>query len=893
MPLPLRIALFPALGALLLAPPPASASVLFQFGPAADYTEPLDPADSTIALRSGNLPFRSPSGAVQSSGWRAFSGGPLTPAAPYAGPALHGGYSVSYLERSDTAPTLFVGYGTTSSTATTGTYFQTGLRHDRPFNHLSPPLADALVLNAGYSGNASASGALLAEVAFLVGARFEAAASLAGLSADVRLPAGSTARAVVRQGSVFYVSEHALPVTVGTGQTLAWSSADLAATSWSLYDPDKPAPGTSPGVYHGVNYVSSSPRRLAALDAVTFAGVLLTRPFSASSFASSSFAELQLASLRVEGSPTPLPDGAWQRVGLPPGGSNSINPSGARQVFAVEIDGERDLLYAGNRFVGSGEGSVLRSADEGLTWQAVGVSTGESWNLAGSGPNEEGFRLHPLHPDTWLFASENRGVYATFDAGTTWQNVIPGWVSGGIGHGFEFQFHPGNPDRIWAAGGVGVFRSDDGGRTWINRSSGMNNSQTQALRVDPATPSRLYAGQIWTSGGLFRSDDGGDSWTRIENGIGEPGQRITPSGYFFVSTFQIELHPSRPGELHALTAKGLYRSTNYGDSWSPLAFIGASGVGTAIRSFKLHPREPDTVLAGATNGRVFLSLDGGAGWSEITGSLATGPMPAGEFMISVTELRFDPRDDAVVYAARTEGLYRYRLPRPPAPPRSLAVSPDAAPGGPRLSWRHPGFVVDRFVVETSPDGLAWSPLATLPGSARSLSLDTHPPGLARRYRVRAENTHGASVHSAPLEWARPLSLAAWRAASFTPGELANPALEAARWGDLAAPAGDSLPNLLKYHLGLPPLHPAPSPLALLPAAADDDGRIAVRHQRARAAPDAEAWIEWSADLHAWSRDHLAETVLRRTETHEEVETTLAIEPRPPRVFLRLRVQRAG
>ncbi len=564
----------------------AHADVLFQFGPSADYTAPLDPAGGTIALTSGNLPMRNPSGGAQNGGWRAFSGGPLTPAAPYAGPDLYGGFSVSYPERTGTAPTLFVGYGTTSSTATSGTYYQTGLRHDRPFNHLSPTAADALVLNTGYSGNASASGTLRAEVGFLVGARFDTPAVVSDLATDVRLPAGSSARPVLRQGSAYYVADTALPVTTATGQHLAWSAADLLATTWSLYDPVKPAPGATPGVYYGINYTPASPRLLADLANVSFAGVLLTRFVNASAFASSSFAEMQFASLRVEGSPGPVLDGVWQRIGLPPAGANSINPSGARQVFAVQIDPAQNLLYAGNRFVGSGTGSVLRSADEGLTWQAVGVGPGESWNLAGSGPNEEGFRLHPLRPDTWLFGSENRGIYATFDAGATLQNVIPGWVDGGIGHGFEIQFHPTNPDRIWVAGGVGVFRSDDGGHTWTRLSTGLPNSQTQALRVDPANPDRLYAGQIWTTGGLFRSDNAGDSWQRIETGIGEPGQRITPTGYYFVSTFQIELHPARPGELYALTAKGLYRSTNYGDTWAPHAFIGGNNVGTSEQAWR-------------------------------------------------------------------------------------------------------------------------------------------------------------------------------------------------------------------------------------------------------------------------------------------------------------------
>jgi hypothetical protein len=45
------------------------------------------------------------------------------------------------------------------------------------------------------------------------------------------------------------------------------------------------------------------------------------------------------------------------------------------------------------------------------------------WTLK-VGPNDGGFRIHPLDPDRWFLGSENRGVFVTFDAGTTWDQVI-------------------------------------------------------------------------------------------------------------------------------------------------------------------------------------------------------------------------------------------------------------------------------------------------------------------------------------------------------------------------------------------------------------------------------------------------------------------------------------
>jgi hypothetical protein len=49
-----------------------------------------------------------------------------------------------------------------------------------------------------------------------------------------------------------------------------------------------------------------------------------------------------------------------------------------------------------------------------------------------------------------------------------------------------------------------------------------------------------------------------------------------------------------------------------------------------------------------------------------------------------------------------------------------------------------------------------------------------------------------------------LAIGDWRARYFTAADLADPAKEGTLWGDLAIPAGDGVPNLLKYALGLDP-----------------------------------------------------------------------------------------
>jgi photosystem II stability/assembly factor-like uncharacterized protein len=80
---------------------------------------------------------------------------------------------------------------------------------------------------------------------------------------------------------------------------------------------------------------------------------------------------------------------------------------------------------------------------------------------------------------------------------------------------------PGSPTRtIWATcsafGGGHVFRSTDGGRTWANRSGNLPDIPVNAMVVDPAKPSTLYAG---TDNGVYRSVDAGGQWVDFSNGL--------------------------------------------------------------------------------------------------------------------------------------------------------------------------------------------------------------------------------------------------------------------------------------------------------------------------------------------------------------------------------------
>ncbi|MCU0794007.1 MAG: hypothetical protein MUE42_14410 [Opitutaceae bacterium] len=128
--------------------------------------------------------------------------------------------------------------------------------------------------------------------------------------------------------------------------------------------------------------------------------------------------------------------------------------------------------------------------------------------------------------------------------------------------------------------------------------------------------------------------------------------------------------------------------------------------------------------------------------------------------------------------------------------------------------------------------------------------------------------------------------AAWRAARFTAGELA----EAAVAGDGADPDGDGLCNLLEYALGGEPRDPADA-AAITPRLRHADGRLGLAYRMAEGVTGVLWAVEWSTDLVTWDDTYASFEATQVDLTGEVVvwaRRTLATEPRQ---FMRLRVAR--
>lgn len=199
---------------------------------------------------------------------------------------------------------------------------------------------------------------------------------------------------------------------------------------------------------------------------------------------------------------------------------------------------------------------------------------------------------------------DHAGVYKSEDGGRTWARKSEGLGhlhrSSGMRnlHVYRIRVHPvsGNvyclitglrgssPEVAYKIPG-GLWRSRDGGETWVDISGGQNMVwQSTAFCFDPKDENVIYVAAAsplgrWRQGGLYRTMDGGASWERIF----PRDDKKDKQGYHLMS---VAVHPENSkliyvGDVH----NGLYYSDDYGKSFKPYV----SYPGAPIQSISFNP----------------------------------------------------------------------------------------------------------------------------------------------------------------------------------------------------------------------------------------------------------------------------------------------------------------
>jgi photosystem II stability/assembly factor-like uncharacterized protein len=244
--------------------------------------------------------------------------------------------------------------------------------------------------------------------------------------------------------------------------------------------------------------------------------------------------------------------------------------------------------------------------------------------------------VFPDDPNHYLIAEASGGVWATTNNGTTWTPVFDNYGSYSIGH---IAIDPKNPSIVWVGTGEnnnqrsvsygdGVYKSEDGGRTF--RNVGLKTTEHIArIVVDPRDSNVVYVaapGPLWKAGGergLYKTTDGGKTWSASLIKVGD-----------YAGCSDVIMDPRNPdillaathqrqrryfGMIHGGPESALYRSTDAGKTWSQVRGGFASGELGRI-GLNFAPANPSIIYAQVEGpegrGGTYRSTDNGATWEK-------------------------------------------------------------------------------------------------------------------------------------------------------------------------------------------------------------------------------------------------------------------------------------
>ncbi len=236
------------------------------------------------------------------------------------------------------------------------------------------------------------------------------------------------------------------------------------------------------------------------------------------------------------------------------------------------------------------QGGIFRTTDKGKTWQWMRNGFPPTQRYSYSAPIGA-ICFDPQNPNI-VYAGIGRprnaregrdgqgqgAIYKSTDGGISWHRIDGGQLPKDAVIS-DIEVKPDDSNVILVATNRGLFRSDDGGKTWQPSNSGLPHEFVQEIAFAPSQPNRVYLtllttareGQTW-NGGVYRSDDAGKTW---QSCTGNLPQRVGPE---------------------------LYRQSNYGE-------------------IVVDPRNADVVYVGGRswwNPGVYKTVDGGRTWQWVT-----------------------------------------------------------------------------------------------------------------------------------------------------------------------------------------------------------------------------------------------------------------------------------
>jgi photosystem II stability/assembly factor-like uncharacterized protein len=258
---------------------------------------------------------------------------------------------------------------------------------------------------------------------------------------------------------------------------------------------------------------------------------------------------------------------AWRQVG-PPGGT----------VISLAADpNNTSKLY-----MGTADGHVFASSDEGGHWQLLSrIGTGQDDVITHIIVDRRD--ANRLYASTWTLYSGGGGVYRSDDGGRTWHII-------GLAHETVRALAQSPTDaKLFVAGSLtGVYRSEDDGANWVKISpdhhADLKNFDSVAF--DPKDNNIIYAGTYHLP---WKTADGGKTWFPIVKGMIDDSD-----------VMNIIVDPANGQNVHAVACSGIYHSVDGGTDW--VKYQGIPNIYRRTQLIRMDPSDPNTLYAATTNG---------------------------------------------------------------------------------------------------------------------------------------------------------------------------------------------------------------------------------------------------------------------------------------------------
>jgi len=148
-----------------------------------------------------------------------------------------------------------------------------------------------------------------------------------------------------------------------------------------------------------------------------------------------------------------------------------------------------------------------------------------------------------------VFAATPQGVFKSENGGGTWMNVLPQAA-------WNITFVAADSDVVYATSKTsGVYKSIDRGLTWVAINNGITHltmGRSAPVLVHPENPDILYTASE-ADGGVYKSKDGGASWYQVNVDLTD------------MSVVGLAMDPERPKTLYVSTPTGVFKTITGGE----------------------------------------------------------------------------------------------------------------------------------------------------------------------------------------------------------------------------------------------------------------------------------------------------------------------------------------